>query len=213
MKKIMAVVLLFALFALSAVALSSCSGGSKGLEFELNADGTGYTVVGIGTCEDTELVIPSKYEGLPVTAIADNAMKSNTDITSITIPGSVKTIGAKAFAYCSQVASIELGEGIETIGAEAFRGCGGLTVVEIPEGVKEVGDRAFAYCTHVADFVFPSTMTKLGTYILEQCKDIERVEFRGTKAQWYAVEVDAGWFLTSRIERVHCSDGVLTPYD
>jgi hypothetical protein len=42
---------------------------SEGLEYELNEDGTSYSVIGIGTCEDTDIVIPSTYEGLPVTRL------------------------------------------------------------------------------------------------------------------------------------------------
>ena len=42
---------------------------SEGLSFELNDSKTGYIVTGIGTCTDTEIIIPSKYNGLPVTSI------------------------------------------------------------------------------------------------------------------------------------------------
>ncbi len=43
---------------------------SEGLEYELNSDGKGYTVTGIGTCKDTNLIIPSTYNNLPVTSMA-----------------------------------------------------------------------------------------------------------------------------------------------
>ena len=42
---------------------------SEGLEFLPSRDGTYYVVSGIGTCTDTDIVIPSTYEGLPVTKI------------------------------------------------------------------------------------------------------------------------------------------------
>ena len=34
---------------------------SQGLEYELSSDGTYYVVIGIGTCTDTDLVIPLAY--------------------------------------------------------------------------------------------------------------------------------------------------------
>ncbi|MBR2336708.1 MAG: hypothetical protein IKA61_02045, partial [Clostridia bacterium] len=46
---------------------------SQGLEYELNADQTGYIVVGIGTCNDTDLIIPTTYQGKPVTSIGEDA--------------------------------------------------------------------------------------------------------------------------------------------
>ena len=36
---------------------------SEGLEFTLNEDGESYSVTGIGDCTDTEIIIPTKYQG------------------------------------------------------------------------------------------------------------------------------------------------------
>ncbi|MBR2908151.1 MAG: leucine-rich repeat domain-containing protein [Clostridia bacterium] len=209
MKKL-TVLMLTVCLVLSAFALTSC-GGSKGLEYELNEDGTAYTVVGIGTCEDTELVIPSKYKGLPVTAIGEGALKSWLGLTSVTIPSSVKTIGKSAFAYCDDLSEliIKKGSGV-TIGDEAFRGCGGLTEVVLPEGVTSIGEMSFAYCTHLVEFTMPSTMRSIGKRAFENNKDIVRIIFKGTVEQWKKVEQKPEWAYPTRIERVFCSDGVIT---
>ena len=45
---------------------------TSGLEFELNADGESYTIVGIGNCTETDIFI-SGYNGLPVVAIGYEA--------------------------------------------------------------------------------------------------------------------------------------------
>ena len=44
---------------------------AEGLKYQLSTDKTSYIVVGRGTCTDSKITIPSSYEGLPVTAIAD----------------------------------------------------------------------------------------------------------------------------------------------
>lgn len=210
MKRIVILMLAFSLM-LPIFALTSCGGTSKGLEFELNEDGTAYTVVGKGTCDDIELVIPSKHEGLPVTAIGDGAFKSWLGLTSVTIPSSVETIGYTAFAYCDDLSELAIeGGGSLTIGDEAFRGCGSLISVVLPEGVTSIGELSFAHCTHLVDFTMPSTMRLIGKRAFEHNKDITRIVFGGTKEQWYAVEAVAEWAYTSRIERVYCSDGVIT---
>ena len=60
-----------------------------------------YIVVGIGTCKDTDLVIPSIYRGKPVTSIGDSAFYGCTGLTSVTIPDSVTSIGLEAFEGCT----------------------------------------------------------------------------------------------------------------
>ena len=69
---------------------------SKDLEFQLNEDGKSYMVTGMGSCTDTHLVIPSQYEGLPVTVIRQRAF-SKANITELTLPNSIVEIGNSAF--------------------------------------------------------------------------------------------------------------------
>ena len=106
---------------------------SKGLEYELNEDGASYSVKGIGTYTDTELVIPSKYEGLPVTSIGDSAFHVCTSLTSVEIPDSVTSIGSDAFYYCTSLTSVVIGDSVRSIGNAAFYDCASLTSVEIPD--------------------------------------------------------------------------------
>lgn len=209
MRKITALTLVL-IVVLASVSLTSCGNGSKGLEFELNEDKASYTVVGQGTCTDTELVIPQKYEGLPVTAIADNAFKMWRELTSVSIPSSVKTIGEKAFYTCDSLTTLEIEGDGTVIGFEAFRGCSALSEIVLPEGVTEIGDYAFAYCADLESFTFPSTIEKVGERVFENCKDIDKVLYTGTKEQWRAIEFHKDWRYTTIIVRVYCSDGVIT---
>ena len=70
---------------------------SEGLEYALNEDGLGYTVIDIGTCTDTKVVIPKSHNGLLVTSIGDEAFYNCSSLTSVTIPDSVTSIGKNAF--------------------------------------------------------------------------------------------------------------------
>ena len=80
---------------------------SEGLEFTSNGDGTCY-VSGIGTCTDTDIVIPTTLpDGDTVTGIGSDAFRNCTSLTSITIPDSVTSIGVAAFEDCDSLASIE----------------------------------------------------------------------------------------------------------
>ena len=79
---------------------------SEGLDFTSNGDGTCY-VSGIGSCTDTDIVIPSvSPDGDSVTSIGDSAFCGCFGLTSITIPDSVTSIGDAAFHYCSGLTDV-----------------------------------------------------------------------------------------------------------
>ena len=142
---------------------------SVGLKYSLNTDEKGYTVVGIGYCNDTDLVIPATYRELPVTAIGSNAFESVRSFKSVSIPASVTTIGEKAFASCgvtsvtfatnsqlttvdryaffssSSLQSIALPDGVTTIGVAAFNGCNNITSISIPDSVTTIENRALDF--------------------------------------------------------------------
>ncbi len=115
---------------------------SEGLEYSLNSDGKGYTVMEIGTCTDKELIIPSEYKAKPVTSIGKDAFSGCYRLTSITIPDSVRSIGDGAFFGCD-LTSVTIGNGVTSIGSSAFYGCTGLTSVTIGNGVTSIGRDAF----------------------------------------------------------------------
>ena len=102
------------------------------LKYTLNEEKTEYAVSGIGSCKgDSVLIIPSKYNGLPVTSIKDQVF-SGSGLTSITIPDSVTSIGNSAFAYCHRLTSVIIPDSVTSIGNSAFKGCSRLTEITIP---------------------------------------------------------------------------------
>ena len=78
----------------------------------------------------SELEIPSTVtlmgHAFSVTSIESGAFSSS-NLTSITIPASVKTIGEYTFYGCSGLQSITIPASVETIGNFAFIGCSNLT--------------------------------------------------------------------------------------
>lgn len=100
------------------------------LTYELTSDGAGYIVTGLekgGEC--TDLVIPDRYCGLPVTEIAANAFSGNTDIITVTIGNNVTAIGVSAFYGCTYLTSLYIPESLQTFGIYAFSGCTKITEI------------------------------------------------------------------------------------
>ncbi len=135
---------------------------SIGLEYKLSDDGTYYILCGIGTCKDTELIIPSTHEGKPVYHIADGAFMNNETLTSVSVPSSVNTIGNDAFSDCYNIKALTLEDGIETIGNGAFCRCARLTSLTIPESVINIGVYAFVATHSLESIIINSTVVNIG---------------------------------------------------
>lgn len=60
--------------------------GAESLQYALSADQKAYHVVGVGTEQNKNLVIPASYRDLPVTEIADEAFFGCTWLKSVVIP-------------------------------------------------------------------------------------------------------------------------------
>jgi hypothetical protein len=71
------------------------------------------------------LAIPLTYDGKPVTSIGDRAFWKCTNLTSVTIPDSVISIGSRAFEYCG-FTSVIIGMSVTSIGWNAFVYCNSL---------------------------------------------------------------------------------------
>ncbi len=120
---------------------------TTGLEYEIIDNGSAYKVIGIGLAKDKKFVIiPSLYNGLPVTVIGDSAFKNNLQIKIVVIPDSITIIEEHAFFGCSELQNINLSKNTEQIGEYAFTGCTELESLLIPASVVKIGSYAFNDC-------------------------------------------------------------------
>jgi hypothetical protein len=182
---------------------------SEGLEFTRSGDC--YHVKGIGTCTDTDIVIPATHEGLPVTRIADYAFEFCHNITSVEIPDSVTYIGGWAFWECNSMTELRLPE-FATISFFAFRDCAALTQVHLPEyncmiqrsfimyrctqlqevwvgeGTSTIGEGDFSGCTSLHTIHIPVSVDRIETKAFMDCTSLTHIYYDGTMEQWKAVE-------------------------
>lgn len=98
---------------------------------------------------ETDIVIPSSINGLPVTQIVSELFKYNRIITSVFIPSTILEIPSSAFFVCTSLKSVtfEDGSGLQSIGQYAFFQCISLTKIIIPASVSYIGSNAFYNCS------------------------------------------------------------------
>ncbi len=96
------------------------TGGSYGLQYQLN--GSEYSVSGY-TGSTRNVVIPAIYKDLPVTSINNDVFKAKKTLLSVTLPSTIKSIGANAFNNCFGLKYITIPSSVTSIGNYAFLGC------------------------------------------------------------------------------------------
>lgn len=95
--------------------------------------------------------------GRPI-IFAEGAFANHTEIKSVTIPSSVRTISAKSFLGCTGLTSVDIPYGVSFIDDEAFSGCTNLTKVSFGGSLKTLGDAVFAD-TGITSLVVPEGVT------------------------------------------------------
>lgn len=85
-----------------------------------------------------------------------------TDMSTLNVLSGVTTIRAKA-CYSANITSVTLPSSLTTIEASAFAGCLKLETITIPNSVAEIGESAFFGCTKLLTIYFGSGLTSIGT--------------------------------------------------
>ena len=111
----------------------------------------------ISGCKNT--VIPNSVISI------DCAFCGCSELTSISIPNSVTTIGFFAFDGCRNLTSITIPASVTSIRNSAFRNCSSFTSISIPNTVTTIGDEAFRGCSGLTEIVMiGTTPPSLGSY-------------------------------------------------
>ena len=109
----------------------------------------------------------------PITKIPAQAFAKSKIKGSLTIPNSVTTIGAEAFAHCTELkGSLTLSNSLKTIGNGAFYNCNSLNgSLTIPNTVTTIGIAAFKYCTGFnGSLTIPNSVTTIGSSAFSSCQ-------------------------------------------
>ena len=120
--------------------------------------------------EVTDITIPSD-----ITSIGNSTFEGCSSLTSVTIPDSVTEIGDYAFRNCSSLTSVTIPDSVTTIGSSAFKDCSSLTSVTIPDSVTEIGMYAFSGCSSLTSITIGNRVTEIGEQAFCNCSSLTSV--------------------------------------
>ncbi len=115
-----------------------------------------------------------KFNG-PVTTVGEYAFYG-TNLTSISLPNTVESIGYRAFYWMNYMKEISLGNSLETISNDAFRDCDGLETIDIPASVTSIGEYAFYDCNVLKAVYLGNSVTTIGNGAFYDCDALEVID-------------------------------------
>ena len=149
--------------------------------FALNNEGTAYSVIGMDASAAGSVTIPATYNDLPVTGIGDSAFFSRSNLTEITIPEGVTSIGAYAFAYCSSLTKINYNAmavsnlSYNSVFYDAGSNSQGCTVT-VGESVKSIPAYLFADAD-ITSVTIGSNVESIGLYAFHNCSNLTEINY------------------------------------
>ena len=141
-------------------------------EFEYYVQSDGLSIKAPDTIDESLLIIPSEYDGVPVIEMGFGAFSSGT-FSSVNIPNSIKIIGYDAFQYCKNLKSISIGDNVVEIKSNAFEGCSNLSSVTLGDGIKEISYCAFKNCTSLNSISIPSGVEEIASSAFSGCSSLK----------------------------------------
>ena len=85
-----------------------------------------------------------------------------------------RSVGAFAFANCTQLEAVYFSNGLAVICEDAFFGCKSLEEVTLPDGCITLGERAFAQ-SGLRHIDLPETLQIIGNSCFEDCENLTEI--------------------------------------
>ncbi|MDD4110817.1 MAG: leucine-rich repeat protein, partial [Clostridia bacterium] len=144
--------------------------------------------------------LPAKLTKVTITGgeIKYGAFSNCSNLTAITLPEEVSSIGDKAFYNCTSLTSLNMPESVISIGRDVFTNCKleyqvydgnlkylgnwlidtvntNITNVNFKYNTIGIYDNAFANCKNIISIVIPDTVQSIGSGVFSGCTGLEEI--------------------------------------
>lgn len=117
-----------------------------------------------------QLIIPSKYNGYPVTTIGEQAFSHGSFSGELVIPSSITSIGMSAFWGCSGfTGNLTIPNSVKSIGPSAFADCGFTGNLKIGSGITSIEEGSFYKCRFNGSLTIGDNVTSIGEHAFYGC--------------------------------------------
>jgi len=181
------------------VKITSITEHTPELEYELindeyNDNHNTYRLVSAVGMRDA-VVIHAEYNGKPVTEIGGWAFRE-TNITGVTIPTSIKSIGWGAFFKCTGLTSVNIPASVTEISGNPFAECTSLTSITVSSSnsyfISEGGilyniDKTglLVAPAGISSATIPASVNNIGLYAFEGCRRLTSINIPATVTSIY----------------------------
>ena len=138
-----------------------------------NPEVTIYSYVG----SDTDVTVPSKIKGMPVTTLHGTFSGKET-VKTVTIPEGVRLIEYNAFFGCTALTTVVLPSSLEEMTEYTFYQCTNLKTVSLDTAnskLTKIGQYSFAYCEKLTGFDIPSSLKELEEGVFFRCSSLKKI--------------------------------------
>lgn len=122
---------------------------------------------------------PDYYVAELKVTFGDDAYSGHVEIpATVNVNGQIFTvigIGVESFSGDSQLTSVSIPNTVRTIERNAFFNCRNLTSITLPESIESIGNYAFSGCKNFTTFEFPPLVTNISEGVLQDCSALTTV--------------------------------------
>lgn len=160
-------------------------GGTAGLSYRRLSDDTYEVGVGLALFEE-EIVIPEKYNDMPVSAIAEEGFLS-ADVEKLTVSKTITKIGAEAFRNCSKMKEVYIEDveawcsisGLEHLmegrSKDIYLQGESLKELTLPGSVGRIPRSAFYGCENLESVTISNGIFSIGMMAFSSCISLRSV--------------------------------------
>lgn len=128
----------------------------------------GKATVSSADTSATVIEIPAEYEGVPVTAVGQNAFISCYNVTEFVVDENSEYFSADENGVLFNKDKTELVK---------FPPASDVTEYDIPESVTDFGHYAFFHATKLQRVSIPGSIERIGVTVFYECKSLQQIEF------------------------------------